>query len=68
MARRSGALLKAVYARDCIIQAAIGRMLSAQYDLAEPLPNRLEILLKRIEDTDEIGAGEIPRTRSLKPS
>jgi hypothetical protein len=68
MARRPGASQKAVRARDCMIQAAIGRMLSAQYDLAEPLPDRLEILLKRIENTDEIGAGEIPRARSLKLS
>jgi hypothetical protein len=65
MARRPGVSPKDVNARDCIIQTAIGRMLSAQYDLAEPLTDRLENLLKRIENTDEISSGEIPRTKSL---
>jgi hypothetical protein len=68
MARRPGASQKAIYARDCMIQAAIGRMLSARYDLAEPLTDRLENLLRRIESSDEISSGEIPRTKSLKLS
>jgi hypothetical protein len=50
-----------VHARDCVIRAAIGRMLAAQYDLAEPPSERLENLLKRFE-TDEISAVEIQRT------
>jgi hypothetical protein len=36
-------------ARDRAIQAAIGRVLQTQYDLAAPLPERLENLLKRFE-------------------
>jgi hypothetical protein len=68
MARRPGASHKAVRARDCIIQAAIGRMLSAQYDLAEPLTDRLENLLRRIESPDEISSGEAPRPKGLKLS
>lgn len=63
MARRPGASPREVHARDCIIQAAIGRMLSAQYDLAEPLTDRLENLLQRIENSDEISSGEISRTK-----
>jgi hypothetical protein len=49
------------HARDCAIRAAIGRMLAAQYGLAEPLPERLEKLLKRFE-IDDISAVEIQRT------
>jgi len=52
MARQQAASSKEAHARDCIIRAAIGRMLSAQFDLAEPLPDRLESLLKRIENAD----------------
>jgi hypothetical protein len=68
MARRPGASQKAVHARYCMIQAAIGRMLSAQYDLKEPLTDHLENLLRRIENADEISSGEIPRSNSLKLS
>jgi hypothetical protein len=42
---------KEVRARDCVVRTAIGRMLSAQYDLAEPLPDRLQNLVKRLEDS-----------------
>ena len=31
------------------LQAAIGRCLSAEYDLAEPIPDRLMALLRRVE-------------------
>jgi hypothetical protein len=62
MARQQGASSKEARARDCIIRAAIGRMLSAQYDLAEPVPDRLESLLKRIENADQISSGDIART------
>jgi hypothetical protein len=65
MARQSGVSPKEVYARNCIIRTAIGRMLSAQYDLAEPLTDRLENLLRRIENADEIGSGDIQRARAL---
>jgi hypothetical protein len=50
MRRKSSASLKEAYARDCVIRTAIGRMLRAHYDLAAPLPARLEQLLRQIED------------------
>jgi hypothetical protein len=62
MRRKSGS--SANEARDCVIRTAIGRMLAAQYDLAEPLSERIENLLKRFEDADEIGTVEIQRTRA----
>ena len=65
MACQQGASSKEAHARDRIIRAAIGRMLSAQYDLAEPLPDRLESLLKRIEKADQISSGDIECTKIL---
>jgi hypothetical protein len=50
-----------VDARDHVIRTAIGRMLSAQYDLTEPLPDRLELLLQRFERSEEAGSVEIRR-------
>ena len=44
------------HARDRAVRAAIGRMLCAQYELAEPLPERLRELLKQLEDADERAA------------
>ncbi len=40
------------HARDRAVRGAIGRMLCAQYDLAEPLPERLRELLKQLKDAD----------------
>jgi hypothetical protein len=51
---------RGAHARDCLIRTAIGRMLAAQYDLSEPLSERLETLLRRFENTDDIGAAETP--------
>jgi hypothetical protein len=56
MRHKSGLPPKEARARDRVVQMAIGRMLSAQYDLAAPLSERLENLLKRLENTDEIPA------------
>jgi hypothetical protein len=37
------------------VRTAIGRMLAAQYDLAEPLPAPLATLMGRLEQTDANG-------------
>ena len=58
MRRKSGSSQREIDARDCVIRTAIGRMLSAQYDLTEPLSDRLEQLLKRVENLEDIGAVE----------
>jgi hypothetical protein len=58
MRRKSGSSQREIQARDCVIMTAIGRMLSAQYDLAEPLSDRLGHLLKRIENREEVAAVE----------
>jgi hypothetical protein len=50
MRRQPSASLKRASARDNVVQTAIGRMLAAQYDLAAPLPARLEHLMRRLED------------------
>jgi hypothetical protein len=50
MRRKSSASLKEAYARDSVVRTAIGRMLCAHYDLAAPLPARLEQLLRQFED------------------
>jgi hypothetical protein len=60
MHRKAGQSAREGSARNCVLRAAIGRMLAAQYDLAQPLPERLENLLARIENADEISAVEIP--------
>ena len=59
MGRKNGAWRREVDARDHVIRTAIGRMLSAQYDLTEPLPDRLEFLLKRFERAEVARAVEI---------
>lgn len=63
MRRKSGLSAKEARARDCVIRTAIGRMLSAQYDVAARLPDRLETLLKRLENIDEISAVDTHRTQ-----
>jgi hypothetical protein len=40
------------HARDGAIRNAIGRMLRAQYDVAEPLPEQLANLVKRLDGAD----------------
>jgi hypothetical protein len=40
--------LKEARARNRVVRTAIGRILAAQYDLAEPLTERLENLLTKI--------------------
>jgi hypothetical protein len=57
MSRKS----KADSASDRAIRTAIGRVLQAQYDLAAPLPESLENLLRGLENADECVAGA-PRT------
>jgi hypothetical protein len=59
MHRKPGLSRSEIHARD-LIQTAIGRILAAQYDLAEPLPERLVTLLRCFEETDVIGADETP--------
>jgi hypothetical protein len=49
MRRKTGVTPKEVRARCSLIRSAIGRMLSAQYDVAAPLPDRLADLLRRLE-------------------
>ena len=62
MRRKPSASLKGTDACDGVIRAAIGRMLAAQYDLAAPLPARLEHLMRRLED--ESGAAQPRRDSS----
>ena len=50
MRRKSSASLKEAYAGDSVIRTAIGRMLCAHYDLAAPLPARLDHLLRQFEE------------------
>jgi hypothetical protein len=55
MRRKSSAALKEAYARDSVIRTAIGGMLCAQYDLAAPLPARLDQLLRQFEGENDDG-------------
>jgi hypothetical protein len=66
MRRKIGVSLKEANARarDCAIRAAIGKTLSAQYNLAEPLPDRLEQLLKRLDGGPKFNAIEIQRQQA----
>ena len=64
MRRKPGLSPKEAHARDGVVRTAIGRMLAAQYDLAEPLSERLENLLKRFENTDEGSVVDTRLTRS----
>jgi hypothetical protein len=52
--RRNGVSLKEVHVhvRDLAIRTAIGQTLSTHYNLAEPLSDHLEQLLKRLEHAD----------------
>jgi hypothetical protein len=54
MGRKPSVFASEVLAREDAIRSTIGRLLRAQYDLAEPLPERLAGLVKRLEGTDEI--------------
>jgi hypothetical protein len=60
MRRKSVPSRSEIQARDRLIRAALGRMLVAQYDLAEPLSERLAALLRRFEESGDIGADKIP--------
>jgi hypothetical protein len=60
MRRKPGLSRNKIQARDSLIGKAIGRMLASQYDLAEPLSERLATLLRRFEETDAIGAVKTP--------
>jgi hypothetical protein len=61
--RNSGLSPSDAHARDRVIRTAIGQMLAAQYDLAEPLSEGLESLLTRFENVDEVSAVDIAHTR-----
>ena len=74
MRRKPGQSPKEVHARNWVVRTAIGRMLAAQYDLAAPLSERLENLLKRFENTEQAshpsagaGAGVI-QSRNWHPN
>lgn len=53
MGGRRGAFAGEVRARDSAIACAIGRVLRAQYDLAEPLPAHLADLIMLIDGANE---------------
>jgi hypothetical protein len=46
---RPSAFSAEIHARDGAIRNAIGRMLRAQYDVAEPVPKQLANLVKRLD-------------------
>jgi hypothetical protein len=56
MRRKPGLSRSEIRARDRLIRTALGRVLAAQYDLAEPPSERLAALLERFEETSDIGA------------
>jgi hypothetical protein len=58
MHRKIGVSLKEANARarDSATRTAIGKALSAQYDLAEPLSDRIGQLLKCLEHAGEFNA------------
>jgi hypothetical protein len=60
MGRKPSIFASEVQARDGAIRGALGRLLRAQYDLAEPLPERLAALVKRFQSTDEIHSRNNP--------
>jgi hypothetical protein len=60
MRRKPGLSRSEIQARDCHIRTALGRMLVAQYNLAEPLSERLAALLRRFEEIGAIGADKTP--------
>jgi hypothetical protein len=57
---------KEVRARSCVVRTAIGQMLSAQYDLAEPLPDRLQNLVKRLEDSNSTRANALTAAKMFE--
>jgi hypothetical protein len=61
--RNSGLSPSELHARDRVIRTAIGQMLAAQYDLAEPLSEGLESVLTRFEYSARIGGVDIAHTR-----
>ena len=50
------------------IQTSIGSALRAQYDLSEPLPERLADLLRELEDVEHGDGSEAPGAPSAKAS
>jgi hypothetical protein len=58
MRRKIGVSLKEANARarDSAIRTAIGKALSAQYNLAEPFSDRVGQLMKCLEHADESNA------------
>lgn len=60
MRRKSVLVRNEIEARDCLIRTAVGRMLVAQYDLAEPFSERLAALLRSLDETDVVGADGVP--------
>ena len=56
MHRKSALSANEANARDRAIGTAIGRMLAAQYDLAEPLSDRLANLLIRFKPATKSGS------------
>jgi hypothetical protein len=61
--RKSISSRREVRASDRAVMNAIGRILAAQFDLAEPLSDRLGYLLKRIKNRDAAAAVETQRAR-----
>jgi hypothetical protein len=49
---RPSAFSAELHARDSAIRTVIGRMIRAQYDVAEPLPKQLVNLVKRLDGVD----------------
>jgi hypothetical protein len=60
---RPSAFSAEIQARDCAIRNAIGRMLRAQYDTAEPLPDKLADLVRRLDGAHAPGRRSAPHTR-----
>jgi predicted RNA-binding Zn ribbon-like protein len=61
---RPSAFSAEIQARDCAIRNAIGRMLRAQYDTAEPLPDKLADLVRRLDGAHATGRrSAAPHTR-----
>jgi hypothetical protein len=58
MGRKSRVSPTEAHARDRAVRAAIGQMLCAQYELAEPLPVRLQELLRQLENAEERAVAE----------
>ena len=61
---RPSAFSAEIQARDCAIRNVIGRMLRAHYGAAEPLPNQLANLVKRLDGAHTGRSSATPHTRS----